>query len=90
MKYGLNKIKIKLFTQQIKWCGGKGVELHPYSPRIKFHKSHSLWPTLEYWLNISYLPKLPRLGHDTCQQSIGWKIMKLKNILFIILYIINV
>jgi len=35
MKYGINKINTKLFTQQIKWHGGKGVELHPYSPRIK-------------------------------------------------------
>jgi hypothetical protein len=24
MKYGLNKIKIKLFTQQMGWLGGKG------------------------------------------------------------------
>ncbi len=42
--------------------GGKGVELHPWGPRIKHHKWHLLWSTLEYFLNISYLPRLPRLG----------------------------
>ncbi len=30
MKYGINKIKIRLFTQQVGWLGGKGVELHPW------------------------------------------------------------
>jgi hypothetical protein len=29
MKYGLNKINIRLFTQQVRWLGGKGIELHP-------------------------------------------------------------
>ncbi len=29
MKYGLNKINIKLFRQQVGRLGGKGVELHP-------------------------------------------------------------
>ncbi len=33
MKYGLNKINIKLFTQQAAWVGGKGVKLHPWSPK---------------------------------------------------------
>jgi len=29
MKYGLlNRINIKLLTQQVGWLGGKGVELH--------------------------------------------------------------
>jgi len=28
MKYGLNRISIKIFTQQVWWLGGKGVELH--------------------------------------------------------------
>jgi hypothetical protein len=86
MKYVLNRINTKLFTQQIKWLGGKGIQFHPYSPRIKLLRSHSLSSTLEYWLNISYLP---RLGGDICQQLIGWKIMKLKIYLIFILYIIN-
>jgi hypothetical protein len=31
MKYGLlNRINIKLFSQQVGWLGGKGVELHPW------------------------------------------------------------
>jgi hypothetical protein len=38
MNYGLNRIKIKLFTQQVRWLGGKGVELHPWGPKIKHHK----------------------------------------------------
>ncbi len=75
MKCGLNRIKNKLFTQQMGWFDGKKVELHPWGPKIKLHKWHSLWSTLEYWLNISYLLKLPRLGGDTCQQLIRWKIM---------------
>jgi hypothetical protein len=29
MKYGLNKINSKLFTQQLGWLCGKRVELHP-------------------------------------------------------------
>jgi hypothetical protein len=60
------------------WLDGKGVELHPWGPKIKLHKWHELWSTLEYWLNIPYLLRLPRLGGDTCQQLIWWKIMKLK------------
>jgi hypothetical protein len=62
MKYGLNKINIRLFTKQVWWLGEKGVELHSWSPNMKFHKWHALWSTLEYWPNISYLPKLPKLG----------------------------
>jgi hypothetical protein len=42
MKCGLNKINIKLFTQQMGWLGGKRIELHPWGPRIKLHKWHSL------------------------------------------------
>jgi hypothetical protein len=38
MKYGLNKINIILFTQQMGWLGGKGVEFHPWGLRIKFYK----------------------------------------------------
>jgi hypothetical protein len=26
MKYGLNKINLKLFTQQAGWLGGKGIQ----------------------------------------------------------------
>jgi hypothetical protein len=33
MKYGLNKIKIRLFTQQVGQLGGKGVEFHPWGSR---------------------------------------------------------
>ncbi len=29
MKYGLNRINIKLFAQQAEWIGCKRVELHP-------------------------------------------------------------
>jgi hypothetical protein len=36
--YGLNKIKNKLFTQEVGWLGGKKIELHPWGPKIKFHK----------------------------------------------------
>jgi len=36
MKYGLNKTKIKLFTPQLGWFGGKKIELHPWDTRIKF------------------------------------------------------
>jgi hypothetical protein len=36
MKYGLSKINIRLFTQQVGWLGGKGVELYPWGPRINF------------------------------------------------------
>jgi hypothetical protein len=38
MKYGLNIMKIRLFTQQVGWLDGKGVEFHPWGPRIKLHK----------------------------------------------------
>jgi hypothetical protein len=37
MKYGLNRIKIKLLTQ-VEWLGGKGVEFHPWGMTIKFQK----------------------------------------------------
>jgi hypothetical protein len=30
MKYGLNIISTKLFTQQVGWFGGKGVDFHPW------------------------------------------------------------
>jgi len=78
MEYGLNKININLFTQEVKWFGDKGIELHTWDLRNKLHMWHSLWSTLEYWWNILYLLKLPRLGGDTCLQLIRWKIMKLK------------
>ncbi len=38
MKYCLNKINTKLFTQQVGWFGGKRVQFHPWGPRIKIHK----------------------------------------------------
>ncbi len=28
MKYGLNRINIRLFTQEMGWLGGKGVQFH--------------------------------------------------------------
>jgi hypothetical protein len=66
MKYGLNKINIKLLTQQMGWLGGKGVKFHLWGLKIKFHKWDALWSTLEYWPNIPYLPNLPRLGDYLC------------------------
>jgi hypothetical protein len=62
MKYGLYRIHIKLFTPQLGWLGAKRIELFPWDMRIKFHKWHSLWSTLEYWPDIPYLLRLPRLG----------------------------
>jgi hypothetical protein len=38
MKYGLNKINTKLFTQQMGWLGGKRIEFHPRGARIKLQK----------------------------------------------------
>jgi hypothetical protein len=38
MKYGFNRINIRLFTQQVRWLGGKEVEFHPWGPKIKLHK----------------------------------------------------
>jgi hypothetical protein len=38
MKYGLNKINTKLFTQQMGWLGGKGIEFHSQGARIKLQK----------------------------------------------------
>jgi hypothetical protein len=38
MKYGLNRINIRLFAQQVWWLCGKGVKLHSWGPRIKHHK----------------------------------------------------
>jgi hypothetical protein len=74
------------------WFCGEGVELHPWNPRIKLHKWHALWSTLKYWPNIPYLPKPPRLSGDTCQQLIGWKIMRLKiiEIKYVLLFILNI
>jgi hypothetical protein len=62
MKYGLNRINIILFKQQVGWLGGKVVELYPWGPRIKLYEWHALWSSLEYWLNIMYMLKLPTLG----------------------------
>jgi len=62
MEYDLNKINIKLFTQEVGWLGGKGIKHHTWDPRNKLHMWHSLWSTLEYWRNILYWPKLSRLG----------------------------
>ncbi len=61
MKYGLNKINTKLFTQQVGWLGGKRVQFCPWGPRIKLHKWH-YWATMEYCLNIPHLIRLPWLG----------------------------
>ncbi len=69
------------------WLGVKGIEFHPWGPKFKVHKWHSLWSTLEYWPNILYIPRLPSLSGDTCEQLIGWKIIWLK-IIGIEIYII--
>jgi hypothetical protein len=37
MEYGLNKINIRLFTQEVGWLGCKGIELHILGPRNKLH-----------------------------------------------------
>jgi hypothetical protein len=37
MKYGLNKINTRLFTQQVGWFGCKGIEHNPWGPRFKLH-----------------------------------------------------
>ncbi len=62
MEYGLNKTNIRLFTQEMGWLGGKGIEFHIWGPGNKLHMWHLLWSTLEYWQNILYLLRLPRLG----------------------------
>jgi hypothetical protein len=36
MKYGLNRINTKVFTQQVGWFGGKGIELHSWGPKSNF------------------------------------------------------
>jgi hypothetical protein len=36
MKYGLNKINIKSYTQKVGWLGDKGVEIYPWGLKIKF------------------------------------------------------
>jgi hypothetical protein len=64
MKYGLNRINIRLFTQQVGWFNGKGFELHPLDSKIYVNKWHSLWSTSKYWLNILYLFKLSKLYDD--------------------------
>ncbi len=38
-------------------------------------KKNHVHKKLEYWLNIPYLPRLLRLGDDTCQNFIGWIII---------------
>jgi hypothetical protein len=67
MKYSLDRIKIRLFTQQVGWLDDKRVEFHPWGLKIKCQKWHSLWSTLEYWLNILYVLRLFSLGGGICQ-----------------------
>jgi hypothetical protein len=38
MKYGVNKINIRLFIEQVRWLDGKGIKFHPQGPRINLHK----------------------------------------------------
>ncbi len=75
------------------WLGDKWIKLHPWGLKIKLHKFYSLWSTLEYWSIISYLPKLPKLGDDTCQQLIGWKTIEIiffnKSIIINLINLIN-
>ncbi len=71
MKYGLNKINTKLFTQQVGWHGGKGVEFHHWGPRIKLQKWHSLLLMIKYWLNILYLLGLLKLNAYLGKVNLG-------------------
>jgi len=41
MKYGPNKINIRLFTKEMGWVCGKGIELNPLGSNIEFHKWYS-------------------------------------------------
>jgi hypothetical protein len=36
MNYGLNRIHIRLFGQQVGWLGGKGIQFHPWVQGSKF------------------------------------------------------
>jgi hypothetical protein len=47
---------------------------------------------LKYWPNIPYKPRLLKLSGDTCQQLIGWKIVKLKIIKnkYILLFMLSI
>jgi hypothetical protein len=51
MKYGFSRINIKLFTQQVRWLGGKKVEFHPWGRKIKLHKWHAFG---QHW-NIDWI-----------------------------------
>jgi len=37
MRYGLNKINIRLFIQQVRWLSRKEVEFHPWGANIKLY-----------------------------------------------------
>jgi hypothetical protein len=71
MKYGLNRMNTKLFTQQVGWCGGNWVEFHPWGPRIKLHKWHLLLSMMKYWLNILYLLRLLKLNVYLSKLNLG-------------------
>jgi hypothetical protein len=38
MKYDLNKLNNKLFTQEAGWLGGKEIELYLWGPKNKLHE----------------------------------------------------
>jgi hypothetical protein len=57
MKYGLNRINIILFTQQVRWLDGKGVEFHYWVQGLNFTNDNHCG---QQW-NINWIFYLPRL-----------------------------
>jgi len=41
IKYGLNRMHSTIFSYHMGWFSGKGVDIHPWGPRVKLHKLHS-------------------------------------------------
>jgi hypothetical protein len=48
MKYGLNKINIILFTQQVGWLDGKGIQFHPWGSKDQTSQMTLLQSMMEY------------------------------------------
>jgi hypothetical protein len=38
VKYGVNRMHFTIFSEQMGWFDGKGVDIHPWGLRIKPHK----------------------------------------------------
>jgi hypothetical protein len=54
---------ITILSCEVRWFGGKGIDLCPWGPSINSHKWHGLWSMVVRWLNIHCLPShLGRLG----------------------------